>query len=114
MNNISRLWHVTLTLGGDPLEPLMLRAALTRLVEERPFLSSVRYASDTAEITYWDEGESLVDVGSLALRLWNEHRETARLPAWEVVGLELVERPVHRQRRRFDNLTELAVATQLH
>jgi hypothetical protein len=102
---------VTITISGDSMEPLMIRAALGRLVEERPFLSSVRYSQDTAEICYWDEGDSLVDVGSLALRLWNEHRESARLPVWEVVGLEIVERPVHRQRRRFDNLTELAVAS---
>jgi hypothetical protein len=111
LKNISRLWHVTITISGDSMEPLMIRAALGRLVEERPFLSSVRYSQDTAEICYWDEGDSLVDVGSLALRLWNEHRESARLPVWEVVGLEIVERPVHRQRRRFDNLTELAVAS---
>ncbi len=113
MNKISRLWHVTLTLSGDSMEPLMIRAALGRLVAERPFLSGVRFSTDTAEITYWDEGESLVDVGSLALRLWNEHRESANLPAWEVVGLEIVERPVHRQRRRFDNLSDLTVTPQL-
>lgn len=113
MNNISRLWHVTITLSGDSMEPLMVRAALARLVAERPFLSGVRFSPDSAEITYWDEGDSLVDVGSLALRLWNEHRETAKLPAWEVVGLEIVERPIHRQRRRFDNMTELAVVPQL-
>ena len=114
MNNISRLWHVTITLSGDSMEPLMIRAALGRLVEQRPFLSSVRYSQDTAEISYWDEGDVLVDVGSLALRLWNEYRESAKLPAWEVVGLEIVERPVHRQRRRFDNLVDLAVAPQMH
>jgi hypothetical protein len=109
---MSRLWHVTITLSGDSMEPLMIRAALGRLVEQRPFLSGVRFNQETAEITYWDEGDSLVDVGSLALRLWNEYRESANLPAWEVVGLEIVERPVHRQRRRFDNLSELAVTPQ--
>ncbi len=114
MKNNSRLWHVTITLSGDAMEPLMIRGALGRLVAQRPFLSGVRYNTDSAEIAYWDEGDSLVDVGSLALRLWNEYRESAKLPAWEVVGLEIVERPVHRQRRRFDNMTELAVATQLH
>ena len=34
----------------------------------------------------------MLDVASLALRLWNEHRESAGLPRWEVVGLEVVER----------------------
>jgi hypothetical protein len=114
VNNISRLWHVTVTLTGDSMEPLMMRAALGRLVEQRPFLSSVRYGTDLVEITYWDEGDSLVDVGSLALRLWNEYRESAKLPAWDVVGLEIVERAVHRQRRRFDNLTDLATVPQMH
>lgn len=109
---MSRLWHVTITLSGDSMEPLMIRAALGRLVEQRPFLTSVRFNQETAEITYWDEGDSLVDVGSLALRLWNEYRESANLPAWEVVGLEIVERAVHRQRRRFDNLGELTVTPQ--
>jgi hypothetical protein len=114
VDNVNRLWHVTVTLTGDSMEPLMIRSALTRLVEQRPFLSGVRFSADTAEISYWDEGHALVDVGSLALRLWNEHREAANLPAWEVVGLEIVERAVHRHRRDLDDLTELVVAPQLH
>ena len=109
MDHVNRLWHVTVTVSGDSMEPLMIRSALTRLAEQRPFLSSIRYGANTAEISYWDEGDALVDVGSLALRLWNEHRETANLPAWEVVGLEIVERAVHRQRRELDELTELLV-----
>ncbi|HNJ78379.1 MAG TPA: hypothetical protein PKX56_03405, partial [Marmoricola sp.] len=48
----------------------------------------------TAEIQYWDEGNSMLDVASLALRLWNEYRSGAQLPKWEVVGLEVVSREV--------------------
>ena len=32
----------------------------------------------------------MLDVASLAMRLWNEHRHSANLPDWEIVGLEIV------------------------
>lgn len=88
----SRHWHVTLTVSGEPMEPTLVRAALLRLADERPFLSSLRFGADRAELQFWDEGESMIDVASLALRLWSEHRGSAQLPQWEVVGLEVVER----------------------
>jgi hypothetical protein len=94
------MWHVTLTVGGDDLEALIVRNALRRLNEQRPFLHSLRYAAGCAEIMYWDEGESVVDASSLALRVWNEHRESAGLPRWQVLGLEVLEREVFLQRRR--------------
>jgi hypothetical protein len=93
-----RHWHVTVTVSGDPVEPLLMRSALLRFSEERPFLESMRFTSSGAEIKFWDEGESMIDVASLALRLWNEHRDSAGLPRWEVVGLEVVERSIHRNR----------------
>lgn len=93
-----RHWHVTITVAGDPVEPLLARAALQRLSEERPFLELVRFTSSVAEIQFWDEGESMLDVASLALRLWTEHRVSARLPDWEVIGLEVVEREVRSMR----------------
>jgi hypothetical protein len=91
-----RHWHVTLTVAGTALEPALVRAALLRLSEERPFLDSMRFAGDAVELQFWDEGESMLDVASLALRLWDEHRESAALPRWEVVGLEVVEESVRR------------------
>ena len=94
-----RHWHVTLTFAGAPVEPLLVRRALTRLSEERPFLDSVRSTSTTAELSFWDEGESMLDVASLAMRLWNEHRVSANLPDWEVVGLEILEKKVRRARQ---------------
>ena len=42
----------------------------------------------------------MLDVASLAMRLWNEHRESASLPRWEVVGLEIVEKEPPRVSRR--------------
>jgi hypothetical protein len=99
-----RLWHVTVTVAGDAMEPLVVRGALRRLGEQRPFLHSMKYDSSRAEIQYWEEGESLLDASSLALRVWNEHRDSAGLPRWEVVGLEVVERHVF-QSRRMEYLT---------
>ena len=87
-----QLWSVTLTLAGEPLDVAEIRAALERLLLERPFLSTVRYSADRAELRYWDEAESLQDAAAMALRLWGEHRQSARLPDWRLAGLEVVDR----------------------
>ncbi len=71
-----------------------MRNALRRLNDERPFLHSLKFAAGRAEIQYWEEAQSLLDASSLALRVWNEHRDSAGLPRWEVVGLEVLERQV--------------------
>jgi hypothetical protein len=98
VSSAGRHWHVTVTVAGDAVEPLLMRNALLRFSEERPFLESMRFTATGAEITFWDQGESMLDVASLALRVWNEHRDSAGLPRWEVVGLEVVERALHRNR----------------
>jgi hypothetical protein len=92
LSEVSRLWHVTVTVTGDEVEPLIVRNALKRLNDQRPFLHSLKYSGGRAEIQYWEEAHSLLDASSLALRVWNEHRESAGLPRWEVVGLEVLER----------------------
>ncbi len=102
-----RLWHVTVTVAGEPHPLSETHDALTRLVQERPFLSSLRYDADRAELSYWEEGEEMVDAASLALRLWNEHRESADLPPWKVVGLEVVEQETYLAR---NVVTPLATA----
>jgi hypothetical protein len=107
-----RLWHVTVTVAGAAMEPLLVRAALARLNEQRPFISSLRFGADRAEICYWDEADTLVDAASLGLRLWNEYRESANLPMWEVVGLEVVERDVRLGREQYNAWTDLQVAPQ--
>jgi hypothetical protein len=89
-----RLWHVTLTVAGELVEPMLVRAALSRLREERPFIDTVEYTGAGAQLQFWDEGDAMLDVASLALRLWAEHRESAGLPHWEIVGLEVVEKSV--------------------
>ena len=40
----------------------------------------------------------MLDVASLAMRLWNEHRDSANLPHWEVVGLEILEKGLRETR----------------
>lgn len=109
MDERVRLWHVTVTVGGDAVEPLIVRNALRRLSDQRPFLHSLKYAAARAEIQYWEEAETLLDASSLALRVWNEYRDSAGLPRWEVVGLEVLERSIFLSRGM-----EYAVIVDLH
>jgi hypothetical protein len=92
------MWHVTLTVGGARADAAEVRAGLERLADERPFLLSARYADDRAEVRYWEEARDLDDAASLALRLWGEHRGTAGLPPWRVIGLEVVDRDTFQRR----------------
>lgn len=98
MNKAVRHWHVTLTLAGEPVEPMMLRAAMQRFTDEHQFLGSVTTTAESVEIQFWDQGDSMLDIASLAMRLWNEHRESANLPDWEVVGLEILEKELRERR----------------
>ena len=100
MNDPERLWHVTITLAGEPTDPELVEAALERLQEERPFLHSVRFESSGAELQYWEQAGGMLDAASLAMRVWNEHRESCGLPQWELVGLEVLERAVLQRRSR--------------
>jgi hypothetical protein len=95
-----RLWLVTITLCGEPQDPDEVHAALERLQQERPFLHSVRFESTMAELQYWEEAEHMLDAASLAMRVWNEHRESCGLPQWELVGLEVLERDLSQRRVR--------------
>ena len=98
MNDPGRLWLVTITLSGETQEAEVVRAALERLQQERPFLHSVRYDCASAELQYWEQAEHMLDAASLAMRVWNEHRESCQLPPWELVGLEVVERGLSQRR----------------
>ncbi|WP_335982096.1 MULTISPECIES: hypothetical protein [Streptomycetaceae] len=94
----ARLWHVTLSVAG-PRTPLgEVRRGLEQLAHDHPFLLTSRYATDHAEIRYWEEARDLHDAAALALRLWGEHRSTAKLPPWETVGLEVIDRTTYHQR----------------
>ncbi|MFE7119395.1 hypothetical protein ACFU99_28675 [Streptomyces sp. NPDC057654] len=94
----SRLWHVTLSVSGAEAPLKEVRRALEQLAHDHPFLLTSRYANDHAEIRYWEEARDLHDAAAVALRLWGEHRSTARLPPWEIVGLEVIDRETYHQR----------------
>jgi hypothetical protein len=92
------MWHVTLTVAGAPVDAAVIRAGLERLAQERPFLLSARYATDHAEVAYWEEARDVDDAAALALRLWGEHRGSSELPPWKVAGLEVVDRATFQRR----------------
>lgn len=92
------LWFVTVTFAGAPVPDEHLQAALHRLTQEQPFLVSARYRCDRVEIRYWDEAEDLDDAAALALRLWFDHRDSAGLPHWAPVALEVLDQATVRER----------------
>lgn len=102
------LWHVSVTFAGPPVDLADLDQALRRLVDAQPFLASVRYAADRAEVSYWDEAEDVDDAAALGLRLWAEHRRQADLPDWRAVGIEVVDRDtLHARGQRLPPPTSL-------
>lgn len=99
MDDELRLWHVTVTVAGVAHDADDVRAAMERLRHQHAFLHSMRYAADRAEICYWEEAPEMLDAAAMAMRVWNEHRESAGLPAWEIVGLEVLERETYQHRQ---------------
>ncbi|MFF8383450.1 hypothetical protein [Streptomyces kanasensis] len=95
---VSKLWHITLTVSGREAPLDEVRRALEQLAHDHPFLLTSRYATDHAEIRYWEEARDLHDAAAVALRLWGEHRQSAKLPPWEIVGLEVIDRETYHQR----------------
>ncbi|MBA2949217.1 hypothetical protein [Streptomyces himalayensis] len=93
-----RLWHVTLSVSGEEAPLKDVRRSLEQLAHDHPFLLTSRYANDHAEIRYWEEARDLHDAAAVALRLWGEHRQSAQLPPWEIVGLEVIDRDTYHQR----------------
>src|SRR3954451_19375945 len=93
-----RMWLVTLTVGAPPVDRDEVRDALARLTVEQPFLLEGRYGRDRVELRYWEEAAECTDACALALRLWGEHRDSAGLPAWSVVGLEVLDRDTAQRR----------------
>ncbi|MCI3269702.1 hypothetical protein ABZ848_19535 [Streptomyces sp. NPDC047081] len=96
--DLPRLWHVTLSVSGKEAPLKEVRRGLEQLAHDHPFLLTSRYANDHAEIRYWEEARDLHDAAAVALRLWGEHRQTAKLPPWEIVGLEVIDRETYHQR----------------
>ncbi|MGA5822119.1 hypothetical protein ACPC54_30170 [Kitasatospora sp. NPDC094028] len=94
----ARLWHVVLSVAGQATPLPSLRASLERLAHDHSFFLTARYAADHAEIRYWEQARDLHDAAAIALRLWGEHKVTASLPPWEIVGLEVVDRATYHKR----------------
>lgn len=105
------MWFVTVTFAGAPVPDEHLQAGLHRLTRERPFLVSVRYRCDRVEIRYWDEAEDLDDAAALALRLWFDHRDSAGLPDWAPVALEVLDQATARERSGRSSATDQASGT---
>ncbi|MFB9635041.1 hypothetical protein ACFFR9_15690 [Streptomyces spiralis] len=95
---LPRLWHITLRVSGARAPLQEVRRGLEQLAHDHPFLLTSRYADDHAEIRYWEEARDLHDAAAVALRLWGEHRQSAKLPPWEIVGLEVIDRDTYHQR----------------
>ncbi|MFE6164948.1 hypothetical protein ACFQ7F_39240 [Streptomyces sp. NPDC056486] len=96
--DVPRLWHVTLSVSGGEAPLKEVRRGLEQLAHDHPFLLTSRYAPDHAEIRYWEEARDLHDAAAVALRLWGEHRQSAQLPPWEIVGLEVIDRDTYHHR----------------
>jgi len=94
------VWFVTVTVAGDVVDGQRIKDGLERLAHEHPFLLSGRYAADRAEVRYWEEAPDARTVMELALDLWTEHRVSAGLPDWSVVGVEVIDRDTFHRRGR--------------
>ncbi|MFJ4961182.1 hypothetical protein EES43_08720 [Streptomyces sp. ADI96-02] len=94
----SKLWHITLSVSGAETPLGEVRRGLEQLAHDHPFLLTSRYAGDHAEIRYWEEARDLHDAAAVALRLWGEHRSSAQLPPWKIVGLEVIDRETYHLR----------------
>jgi hypothetical protein len=91
------LWHITITVTGEPTSSEGLRSGLANLELAHPFGLSARYSVDTVELRYWDEGHDCRAVALNAMSLWDDHRTILGLPPWPVVGLEVLDRATFRR-----------------
>ena len=95
------MWHITLTIAGPVVAEPIIKCALERLSHEHPFLLSGRYSVDRAEVRYWEEATDVATALRMAVNLWEEHTESADLPPWRVVGVEVVDRETFHRRGRY-------------
>ncbi|MFC6151950.1 MULTISPECIES: hypothetical protein [Mumia] len=106
-----KLWHVALTVAGTPHDDDVVHAAMLRLRDEHAFLHSLRYAEDRAEICYWEQAAEMLDAAAMAMRVWSEHRDSAGLPPWDVVGLEVLDQATYEHRSRDDAMASRGVGS---
>jgi hypothetical protein len=97
VESLPSMWFVKVTLGGDSLDPEMLRITLEKLALERPFVVSVRYDGGRAEVRYWDEADAADAVARQAVSLWADDEVIEQLPGWSFLDLEVCDRPTARR-----------------
>lgn len=96
------MWHVTISLAGQAVPIPRVAAALEQLSDRHPFLMDASYATDRAEIRYWEEAADLPTALHFAAKFWPVHRQAAGLGDWEAVGVEVVDRSTLRDRLRWN------------
>ena len=92
-----RMWHVTLTVSGESQPIDHVRQALERLSHAHPFLLEARYGNDRAELRYWEEAEGMDAAVAIASTMWESNESSSRLPGWDVVGLQVLDRQTYLQ-----------------
>ncbi len=92
------LWHVTVTVHGQPQAADRLQLGLQTMAFSHGIDLCARYSPDTVELRYWDEGSDCRVVVGHALALWDDYRGEVDLPAWPVVGVEVLDRTSFRRR----------------
>jgi hypothetical protein len=108
-----RLWFVTVTVAGKSIDQDEVRRGLERLSIERPFVAGARYRADRAEVQYWEESPDAAGAIAQAMRMWSDHEVSALLPAWQVVGLEVVDRLTARRRWRCGDRQHIRVLGEI-
>jgi hypothetical protein len=108
-----QLWFVTVTVAGEAVDPEEVHDGLVRLSLERPFMACARYRGDRAEVQYWDESDDAAGAIAQAMRMWGDHELSALLPAWQVVGLEVVDRMTARRRWRSGDRQHIRVLGEI-
>ncbi len=99
-----RMWHVTLTVSGESKPIEHVREALERLSHAHPFLLEARYGKDRAELRYWEEAEGMEAAASIASAMWADNERSSRLPGWDVVGLQVLDRQTYLQQQPLRSL----------
>lgn len=109
----SPLWYVVMTLAGQPVNVAQLSKRLERFGTDCVFASALRYRADRVEISYWDEAPVMSDALEAALASVSETKRILKLPGWDVVALEVLDRWSVRDRSSRGRGPELLVPGEL-
>jgi len=93
-----RMWHVTVTVSGTPTSAEQVRRPLERLNIQHPFLLGAPSSGERAEIRYWEEARDMDTAAQAASAMWADNAVNARLPDWDVVALQVLDRATYLSR----------------